>query len=91
MIKFLMIPILFSSLFSLAVNKMEVIKKPLSTKNKSTPNVPLGVMDLKKELTVGPKSKGNFQCSRITKITAKALSVSSPLIYFMNMTNCRTY
>jgi hypothetical protein len=79
--KFPSIDIFFSPP-SFALSKMEVIKKPLRTKNKSTPNFGLGIRPLKTRAPIVPRWSGTPQWPKRTTVTANALSVSSPFIYF---------
>ena len=76
-------------LFSLfAFKSIAVMRKPLNTKNRFTPNGPVGIKNLSKMPPNEWVAKLGPQCSISTKNTANALNVSSPLMCFIEKLFC---
>ena len=73
-----------AALSSLAFKSIDVIRNPLNTKNRSTPNPPSGMTTAVMNLPDGDVlSNQTPKCWMMTKKTAKARRVSSPLICFI--------
>ena len=81
--KFLMIPPLALPSSVRCASNIEVIKKPLSTKNRKTPPPPSGISTSFINRPLGTVSSNHTPlCCINTKNTAKALRVSRPFICF---------